>query len=127
MNQTQQVYNQLEKERLSLMSKIKNEEEKEHVCSNVVSQQFLHGWRSQLSKINLAQEKCVLGEYGICTRCLQAIDVERLALVPFAELCIGCQRLQESNTICQTPKVTGRTPMSIKRINDNSYNRSRRQ
>jgi RNA polymerase-binding transcription factor DksA len=98
MNETHQLYNQLERERLSLISRIKNEEEKGHV-RDVVSQQLLYSWHSQLCKVSRAQDKCAVGEYGICTRCLQAIDAERLALVPFADMCVDCQRLQEGNAI----------------------------
>ena len=37
------------------------------------------------------------GEYGVCTRCGNAIDFARLKAIPHAELCIRCQQMIEDN------------------------------
>jgi DnaK suppressor protein len=46
----------------------------------------------QLLDINRALERIDEGTYGICTNCGQPIQAERLEALPWAELCIDCQR-----------------------------------
>ncbi|MCS7173013.1 MAG: TraR/DksA C4-type zinc finger protein [Armatimonadetes bacterium] len=42
-----------------------------------------------------ALRKLDAGQYGICERCGQSIDVERLRALPFARLCIRCKTEEE--------------------------------
>jgi DnaK suppressor protein len=34
------------------------------------------------------------GHYGVCSRCGQSINPERLTALPYATTCIRCQKLQ---------------------------------
>jgi DnaK suppressor protein len=36
------------------------------------------------------------GRYGICERCVMAIDVERLEILPMAALCLQWQRVRDT-------------------------------
>lgn len=46
----------------------------------------------QLLDVNRALDRIEEGTYGICTNCGQPIQAERLEALPWAELCIDCQR-----------------------------------
>jgi len=47
----------------------------------------------QLTEVNRALKRIEDGTYGICTQCGKVITTERLEALPYAELCIDCQRL----------------------------------
>ncbi|HLF89655.1 MAG TPA: TraR/DksA C4-type zinc finger protein [Anaerolineales bacterium] len=51
----------------------------------------------QLSQVNAALKRINEGTYGICERCGNLINPERLEILPYATLCIGCQMKQEVN------------------------------
>jgi RNA polymerase-binding transcription factor DksA len=44
----------------------------------------------ELRDVNRALARLGSGDYGICTKCDEAIDPRRLEAVPYAELCISC-------------------------------------
>lgn len=44
-----------------------------------------------LDQINRALERLSAGQYGVCTGCANEIPSERLAALPYAELCVTCQ------------------------------------
>jgi RNA polymerase-binding transcription factor DksA len=44
----------------------------------------------ELRDVNRALARLDSGDYGICTKCDEAIDPRRLEAVPYAELCISC-------------------------------------
>jgi DnaK suppressor protein len=48
-----------------------------------------------LAEIDGALKRIGEGTYGICTNCGTQIPEERLEALPWATLCIGCQRDQE--------------------------------
>jgi DnaK suppressor protein len=48
-----------------------------------------------LGEIDAALKRIEEGTYGICTNCGSQIPEERLEALPWATLCIGCQRDQE--------------------------------
>ena len=48
-----------------------------------------------LRNIDTALEKMDDGSYGICEICSKKINKERLKAVPYAKLCIDCQREEE--------------------------------
>ena len=58
---------------------------------------LLEQLEDQLADVNKALDRIEEGTYGICTNCGEAIMPERLEALPYAELCINCQR-QEGNT-----------------------------
>ncbi|MFA5926897.1 MAG: TraR/DksA C4-type zinc finger protein [Patescibacteria group bacterium] len=43
-----------------------------------------------LNKVNRALEAISDGTYGQCTKCSSAIEEGRLAIMPYAELCVSC-------------------------------------
>jgi RNA polymerase-binding protein DksA len=48
-------------------------------------------FRQILESIDEALRKIDEGTYGICDRCGEPINVERLKAIPYATLCIECQ------------------------------------
>lgn len=53
---------------------------------------------SNIDQIDSALKKLDAGNYGICETCNEPIAVARLEFLPFAALCVDCQRKQELNT-----------------------------
>jgi len=49
---------------------------------------------TKLQNINLALKKMKKGKYGICEKCGQEIEVERLKISPEVRLCLKCARLK---------------------------------
>jgi len=47
-------------------------------------------------EIRSALQRIRIGEFGICGRCADDIDIERLRASPWTRLCISCQRHQEA-------------------------------
>ncbi len=45
--------------------------------------------------IDTALEKIEEGTFGVCELCTKKINKERLKAIPFAKLCIDCQRKEE--------------------------------
>jgi DnaK suppressor protein len=50
---------------------------------------------STLAEIDAALERIDDGTYGVCELCEQVIHPDRLEILPFASLCVACQRLKE--------------------------------
>ncbi len=50
--------------------------------------------RTKIVQIEKTLERIANGTYGICTECGETIDARRLKIIPYASLCIGCQREQ---------------------------------
>ena len=48
-----------------------------------------------LYQIDDALKRLDDGSFGICQQCSQPISMSRLKAVPYASLCIGCQRVKE--------------------------------
>jgi len=49
----------------------------------------------ELQRINIALERIADGSYGVCECCQKNIPLARLQAVPYATLCIKCQREME--------------------------------
>lgn len=60
------------------------------------SQAKLIRMNRKLLRIDAALVRLDKGEYGVCHACQAPIRDDRLQLLPFAELCIRCQRKQEN-------------------------------
>ena len=54
--------------------------------------------REQLDLVESALARLDSGEYGICVECERAIAAKRLAAVPWASHCVGCQ--EQLNPLC---------------------------
>lgn len=52
---------------------------------------------STLAEIDAALEKIDDGTYGVCELCEQPIHPDRLEILPFASLCVACQRQKEKS------------------------------
>lgn len=52
--------------------------------------------RGILEQINDALARIDAGTYGVCERCGQAIESERLEAIPYARLCLACKRHDET-------------------------------
>jgi len=51
---------------------------------------------TQVETIRQALQNLKEGRYGICARCGQAIDPERLEILPLTTLCIQCARSSQT-------------------------------
>jgi DnaK suppressor protein len=49
---------------------------------------------NQLTQVEAALERIERGTFGTCRRCGNPIGAERLEALPWAALCIDCQRLE---------------------------------
>ncbi len=52
--------------------------------------------RRILTQIDDALRRIDHGTYGVCERCGESIELERLEAVPYATLCIACKRREET-------------------------------
>jgi RNA polymerase-binding protein DksA len=50
---------------------------------------------SLLKQVNNALKRFENGTYGLCVECNKPIDTARLKALPYAELCMDCQRKRE--------------------------------
>lgn len=48
-----------------------------------------------LREIDYALERIREGDYGVCENCGKTIKEARLEAIPWARLCLGCERLRE--------------------------------
>lgn len=60
-----------------------------------ISSQLAQVESAELTQIDVALERMSTGEYGVCDECCRSIPLARLQAVPYATLCINCQREQE--------------------------------
>jgi len=56
---------------------------------------------SQLVDLERAMDKLEKGTYGQCEICGEPIGKSRLSVLPFADLCLGCQEDEEN---CMSPR-----------------------
>lgn len=73
----------------------------------------------RLAKIDEALDRLEEGQYGICQECGGAIAAQRLAVMPYAALCVRCQREQETAAALHMP-VRQPPPVASER-ETNSY------
>lgn len=97
MNNTQQYRQQLALERLAAQTTLgrlatragdaADGQQREHLLQKVL--------RIEAALARLDHDAA----FGVCQQCGQAIQPERLALLPYAELCVNCQRQLERQTL----------------------------
>lgn len=51
----------------------------------------------ELQRIDVALERMQQGKYGVCEHCGKNIPLARLQAVPYATLCVNCQREAEAS------------------------------
>jgi len=63
----------------------------------------------EIEQIDLALTKITIGEYGVCESCGDDISPKRLAVLPWARLCVDCARDYEKmhKTLPRTPEAVG--------------------
>ncbi len=57
----------------------------------------------ELRDIDAALRRIVMGTYGVCVRCRQSIDRERLDAYPTAKRCVTCQYHEEHGPTASPP------------------------
>ena len=57
--------------------------------------ELIESGEASLRDIDTALEKIEEGTFGVCELCAKKINKERLKAVPYAKLCIECQREEE--------------------------------
>ena len=62
-----------------------------------ISSQLAEVESRELTHIETALERMRTGEYGDCEACGEGIPLARLQALPYATMCIGCQREAEKN------------------------------
>jgi RNA polymerase-binding protein DksA len=69
------------------------------VASDDIDRKMLEALGSQdfkrLRAIDAALSRIQLGKYGLCMKCGKKIPAERLTAIPYAVLCIDCQKGEE--------------------------------
>lgn len=73
-----------------------------------ISSQLAEVESTELAQINVALERIADGTYGTCEDCDRNIPIARLQAVPYATVCIKCQRqreLHKEQESCATPFV----------------------
>lgn len=73
------------------------EEEKEFLLAHAEGEQLMEIDES-LRRLYREPDR-----FGVCESCGREIGVERLAMVPWAKLCIDCKRAREEDTAARTP------------------------
>lgn len=62
-----------------------------------ISSQLAEVESRELTNIETALERMRSGDYGLCEGCSEGIPLARLQALPYATMCIGCQREAEKN------------------------------
>src|SRR5580658_9558429 len=60
-------------------------------CSRYLAANRMHWSAFLVQQVSEALERIDKGTYGLCLRCGQSIEANRLAALPWVALCIGCQ------------------------------------
>jgi DnaK suppressor protein len=60
-----------------------------------ISSQLAEVESSELAQIDVGLERMATGDYGVCDDCGRNIPLARLQALPYATLCIACQRSRE--------------------------------
>lgn len=61
--------------------------------------ELIQNGEESVRNIDTALEKIEEGAYGVCEQCSKRINKERLKAVPYAKLCIDCQREEEVDNV----------------------------
>lgn len=67
--------------------------------SDEITSQLAEVEARELANINIAMSKMKSGDYGDCEGCNKAIPLARMQALPYATLCIKCQREVEDGTL----------------------------
>lgn len=87
---------------LSLLKELRDQQGSDVVdaaldtAQDEISSQLAEVESRELASIDKALDRMREGNYGLCEACSTKIPVARLNALPYATLCIECQRLEES-------------------------------
>jgi DnaK suppressor protein len=93
-------------------------------CGSEVSSRLVHSGSRELAQVETAIARLREGRFGICEECDRPISLTRLAAMPYAQLCIRCQRAAErsdADSTTQTDRemavtnLTGKCYASLRR------------
>lgn len=70
--------------------------------------------KRHLEEINNAIEKIEHGTYGVCDKCGNSIEIERLDVIPYAAICANCS--EEKSTLDLVEKINTR-PVEEEKLN----------
>ncbi|MGC4005859.1 MAG: TraR/DksA family transcriptional regulator [Pirellulales bacterium] len=88
---------------LSLLKELRNQSSGDVVdaaldsAQDEISSQLAEVESRELARIDAALEQIRAGKYGVCEGCSTKIPMARLNALPYATLCIECQREAEKN------------------------------
>jgi len=74
-------------------------DEADHAClavDNLTNNAILKEQHKTLNQINRSLNRIAIGSYGICHMCEEVIDIERLKVKIFAEYCVSCREVIET-------------------------------
>ncbi len=54
--------------------------------------------RKTLSLIDDALQRIESGDYGLCDECGKRINIKRLAMLPYAKICLECKEMEEKSS-----------------------------
>ncbi len=75
-----------------------------------LSSQLAAAESRELQRIDIALERIKEGTYGVCEHCGKNIPLARLQAVPYATLCINCQREMELQGLSSDSSAFGDPP-----------------
>lgn len=107
MPNAKQVQTQLELERRLAAGKVQQLVNAHH--TDPVSRQILEQMQHTLTRIEGAQARISIGQYGRCEICRQPIEAERLEIFPYTEHCAACQRATERKVLRGTHQTNQST------------------
>ncbi|MFG1812213.1 TraR/DksA family transcriptional regulator [Kribbella sp. NPDC049174] len=82
----------LEHERNSRLAQLRAIEESAPHADKGLQAAQTSAIRRVLEEIDAAGERLTDGSYGTCRSCRSAIPAERLEILPYVALCVGCQQ-----------------------------------
>lgn len=79
----------------------------QETCGGEVSSKLVQSESRELAQIERAIARLKEGRYGICEECKEFISRDRLLALPYATLCIKCQRSNEKASVSPFGQAAG--------------------
>ena len=76
-------------------------------CDSEVGSKLVQSETRELVQIETAIGRLKEGRYGVCEECDHPISLTRLVAIPYARLCIKCQRMAEEGNVLSTARALG--------------------
>lgn len=89
---------QIDEETQKMNSNVINPDRSD-LASNYMSRErrlaLISRMEEHVNQIEAALKRMDEGTYGVCSNCGKSISAERMEALPYATLCVECQKLQE--------------------------------